>query len=61
MYSEACQTPKIKRFAKIVTGWLFLAKSFILHIWQGSEDASETVYRDRLSRFLADKKNVVLP
>ena len=43
MFSESCQTSKIKRFAKIANGYKALAvfaKHPILDVWQGSECAS---------------------
>ena len=43
VYSELCQTTKMKRFTKIVINYESLtifAKCSILDVWQGSEYAS---------------------
>ena len=42
--SQACQIPKIKRFANRVNGFhllTILVKSFSLDVWQGSEYTSK--------------------
>ena len=44
VYLEPCQISKIEFFVKIVNEWkslLVFAKGFVLHVWQGSEYASD--------------------
>ena len=45
-HSEPSQTPRTEFFAKLVNGWkslIILAKSLILGVWLGSENACEKV------------------
>ena len=54
VFSEFRQTSKIKLFAKIVNDWKSLTiftKSFILDVWQGSENTSSEYKVNYLPKF----------
>ena len=51
--SESCQTSKMALFAKLVDGWnplTIFAKSSILDVWQGSENAFDVNWRSTYYR-----------